>query len=249
MARSTSGESLLTRAVRIFDAFGPEATALTVTEIARRARLPRATAGRLVEELVRHGLLRRDGRRRIRIGVRFWELAQRASPTLTLREAAMPFMADLHAVVGHSTQLGVLDGAEVLFVERLTAPGAVVNITRIAGRLPLHASSTGLVLLAHAPADFQERILGGPLPAFTDHTLTDARTLRATLAEIRHRGHALCAGHLHEDAAGVAVSVRAPDGRVAAALGCVVPNDATAHSPVRLLQLAARGVERTLAGR
>ncbi|WP_078600678.1 helix-turn-helix domain-containing protein [Streptomyces violens] len=144
MARSTSGESLLTRAVRIFDAFGPEAPALTVTEIARRARLPRATAGRLVEELVRHGLLRRDGRRRIRIGVRFWELAQRASPTLTLREAAMPFMADLHAVVGHSTQLGVLDGAEVLFVERLTAPDAVVNITRIAGRLPLHASSTGL---------------------------------------------------------------------------------------------------------
>ncbi|GAA3998500.1 IclR family transcriptional regulator domain-containing protein [Streptomyces plumbiresistens] len=64
----------------------------------------------------------------------------------------MPFTEGVHDVVGHHVQLGVLDGDEALFLERLTAPGAVINYTRIAGRLPLHASSSGLVLLAHGPA-------------------------------------------------------------------------------------------------
>ena len=172
MARSSSGESVLERTVRIFEAFAPGDTALQVSEIARRAGLPLATASRLGAELVQRGLLARDADRRVRIGVRMWELALRASPTLSLREAAMPFLEDLHAVVGHHAQLGVLDGAEVLFVERLSAPGAVINYTRIAGRLPLHASSSGLVLLAHAPHELQEQLLAGPLVRYTATTIT-----------------------------------------------------------------------------
>jgi DNA-binding IclR family transcriptional regulator len=99
---------VLSRVVRIFETFGPDTPALRVTDIARRAGLHVATASRMVDELVGHGWLRRDPDRRIRVGVRLWELASRASPTLGLREAAMPFMEDLHAVVGHHTQLAVL---------------------------------------------------------------------------------------------------------------------------------------------
>ncbi len=237
---------MLSRAVRIFGAFDPENPALTLTEISRRACLPLATTGRMVDELVRHGLLQRDARRYVRIGVRMWELAQRASPTLDLREAAMPFMEDAQAVVGHSTQLGVLDGEEVLFVERLSAPGAVVNITKIAGRLPLHASSAGLVLLAHAPAELQDRILTRPLPAMTPDTITDPAMLRATLAEVRQRGCAFCPGHIHPDATGIAVPVRGAGDRVVAALGFVVPNDEQAWWRTGLLQATARGIGRRL---
>jgi Mn-dependent DtxR family transcriptional regulator len=66
MARSTSGESVLTRAVRIFEAFTPDETVLSVTQIARRARLHPATASRLVAELEAHGLLAREPDRRVR---------------------------------------------------------------------------------------------------------------------------------------------------------------------------------------
>ncbi|WP_344132300.1 IclR family transcriptional regulator [Saccharopolyspora halophila] len=246
MAKSPSGESVLTRAVRILDAFGPDDQVLTVTEISHRAQLPLPTAGRMVGELVRHGLLRRDEDRRVRIGVRLWELAQRASPTLRLREVVMPFMEDVHAVVGHSTQLGVLDGDEVLFVERLSAPGAVINLTRIAGRLPLHVSSAGQVLLAHAPVELQERVLRQPMHARTPETITDPGALRAVLAGVRERGYACCPGHVHPDATGVAVPLRGADGRVLAALGLVIPNDDRAWSRVALLQSAARGIDRTL---
>ncbi|WP_106400954.1 IclR family transcriptional regulator [Actinocorallia populi] len=247
MARSPSGESVLTRVVRIFAAFGHDSPVLTVSEISRRAALPQATTARLVKELVEHGLLARDEQRRVRIGNRMWELAERASPLRGLREVALQYMGDLHSIVGHSTQLGVLDGTEALFVERLTAPEAVVNVTRVGGRLPLHASSAGLVLLTHAPAELRERILRGPLPGFTPNTITDPRALRAELAEVRRRGFAFCPGHIHPDATGLAVPVRA-HGRVVAALGLVVPNDDTAWPLNRHLQLTGLALSRALSG-
>jgi DNA-binding IclR family transcriptional regulator len=245
--RYASGESVISRAVRIFAAFGPDTSVLSVTAIARRAGLPMATTSRMVSELVRHGLLEREPRGQLRVGLRFWELAQRASPTLGLREAAMPFMEDLHSVVGHHVQLGVLDGDEVLFVERLAAPGAVMNYTRIAGRLPLHASSSGLVLLAHASHELQDRVLGSALRRFTPATLDDPHRLRIRLAEIRRDRLAICAGHINEEACGIAVPVDGADGATIAALSVIVPNDSQARTQVPALRAAARGIARTLA--
>ncbi|GLZ12691.1 IclR family transcriptional regulator [Actinomadura sp. NBRC 104425] len=246
MRTSAAGESVLSRVVRIFEAFGPDDRALGVTQIARRAGLHVATASRLVDELVRHGWLRRDPDRRVRIGVRMWELASRASPALSLREAAMPYMEDLHAVVGHHTQLGVLEGREVLFIERLSSPEAVVNLTRIAGRLPAHVSSSGLVLLAHAPRELQESVLAGPLAAYTPHTVTDPGRLRAVLADVRRSGVAFCRGYVDERAAGIAVPLRDADGAVVAALSVVVPNDDNARMQIPALKAAARGVSRAM---
>ncbi|WP_433152473.1 IclR family transcriptional regulator [Actinomadura nitritigenes] len=239
-------DSVLTRAVRIFDAFDPDHPSLSVSEIGRRTGLHVATASRLVEELVRHGLLARDERRRVRVGMRMWELASRAAPTLGLREAAMPYMEDLHAVIGHHTQLGVLDGREVLFVERLSMPNAVINVTRIAGRLPLHASSSGLVLLAHAPAGLREEVLAGDLAAFTPNTVVDPRRLRALLADVRRGGVAFCPGYIDERATGIAVPVRGPGGDVIASLSVVVPNDGNARAPIPALKAAARGIARAV---
>ncbi|MDE3722917.1 IclR family transcriptional regulator [Nocardiopsis sp. N85] len=247
MARSPDGDSVITRAVRILDAFGPDARVLSLSEIGRRARLPPATTARLVKEMTRHGLLDRDECRRVLIGTRMWELAERASPVKDLRESALQYMGDLHSVVGHSTQLAVLQGDEVLCVERLTAPGAVVNVTEVAGRLPAHASSAGLVLLAHAPDGVRERVLRGPLVPRTPHTLGDDRALRAELAEIRRRGFSFCPGHIRPEATGLAVPVRR-DGEVVAALGIVVPNDDGAWALNRPLVLAGLALSRSLSG-
>ena len=238
-------ESVLSRAARILEAFTQEEPALTVSEIARRTGLHVATASRLVGELTAHGFLGRDDDRRVRIGVRLWELAVRASPTLSLRDTAMPFMEGVHDVVGHHVQLGVLDGDEVLFLERLSAPNAVINYTRIAGRLPLYASSSGLVLLAHGPADLKERVLAGSLTAYTPKTPATSPRLRAALSEVRRRGYAYCPGYVHEEALGAAAPVRGADGRVVAALSVIVPNDAAAQAVVPVVRTAARAVSYT----
>jgi DNA-binding IclR family transcriptional regulator len=199
VARSQSGESVLLRVVRILEAFSSDA--LTVTAIARHAGLPLATASRLVGALTAQGLLAREPGGRVRVGVRLCQLARRASPTLALREVAMPFMEDLHSVVRHQVQLGVLEGDEVLFVERLAAPQSVVNLTKIAGRLPVHASSSGLVLLAHATREQQERVLAGPLRTYTPHTLD-------TPPSARGRRSPTCAGSASRSAR--ATSTRTP---------------------------------------
>lgn len=235
---------MLSRVVRIFEAFGCDDPTLSVSEIARRARLHVATASRLVDELVRHGWLQRDSNRGIGIGIRMWELASRSSPTLGLREAAMPYMEDLHAVVGHHTQLGILHDEEVLFVERLSAPGAVINVTRIAGRLPLHASSSGLVLLAHAPTELQETVLERRLTAYTGNTVVDPRVLRTTLSDIRRNHYVLARGFIDVRAAGIAVPVADTSGAVVAALSVVVPNDEHAIAAVPAVRAAARGISR-----
>jgi DNA-binding IclR family transcriptional regulator len=247
MARSGGRDPVLTRVVRILETLTPEDPALTVSEIARRSGLHVATASRLIAALVGHGLLARRPDGRVAVGVRLWELALRASPTLGLREAAMPVLEDVHAVVGQHVQLGVADGDQVLFVERLSAPGAVINYTRIAGRLPLHASSSGVVLLAHAPRERQERVLAGPLERFTPHTVTEPVRLRGLLADVRRTGAAVLPGHLHVAAAGVAVPVRGRDDTVVAAVSVIVPNDSRAHEKVPLLRAAALSIGRALA--
>ncbi len=237
---------MLQRAVRILEVFDSNNVAVSVSDIAERAGLPLSTASRLIDELVEHGLLRRDSQRRVRIGIRLWELASRASPMRNLRDAAMPFLEDLHSVVGHHVQVGVLDGDDVLFIERLSAPGAVINVTRIAGRLPIHASSSGLVLLANSPYAMQERITNGHLEVFTEHTIGDGAQLRATLVDIRRNGYALCAGHIHHDATGIAVPIRDSGERVVGALSAIVPRDASAISHVPALLASSRGIHRAL---
>ncbi|HEY5853404.1 MAG TPA: IclR family transcriptional regulator [Aldersonia sp.] len=246
MPRVHTGESVLARGARIIESFGHDERTLTVTEIARRSGLHVATASRLIEELVGVGWLERDGRR-VGIGVRLWEVASRASPAVGLREAAMPFMEDLHAVVGQHTQLAVREGTEVLFLERLSTPGAAINYTGIAGRLPLHASSSGLVLLAHAPTEVQDAVLAAPMEVFTDKTIRTPRQLRTALAQVRHQGYALCAGHIFPETTGVAVPVRRGN-VVVAALALIVPNDDKAYLQIPVLQATARGISRVIGG-
>jgi DNA-binding IclR family transcriptional regulator len=239
-------ESVLERIVRILAAFGPDEPVLTVTQLSARSGLHRATTSRLVEQLCGQGLLTRDTDRRVRIGLRMWELGARAAPTRGLREAALPVLEDLHAVVGHHVQLAVRDGADVLFVERLSAPDAVVNFSHVAGRLPLHVSSSGLVLLAAAPGPVRAEVLAGALPAYTDRTITDPARLRRVLADVHRQGFAVTAGHVHAEAAGVAAPVRDRDGRVVAAVSAVVPNAPAAVRMTGAVRTAARGVSRAL---
>ncbi|KGH45039.1 IclR family transcriptional regulator [Modestobacter caceresii] len=246
MARTPTGESVVARAVRVLDAFTADEPALPVGEIARRSGLHVATASRLVAELVAHGLLERGPGRQVRIGIRLWELGARASPTVSLRDAAMPYLEDVRAVVGHHAQLGIIDGDDVLFVERLSARDSVINYSRIAGRLPLATSSSGLVLLAHAPHQVQERVLAAPLRPVTPAGLRTPAQLRAQLAEVRRTQSAVLAGHQHPDATGVAVPVRDDRNDVVAALSVIVPNDGRGAEFVPLLLSAARGITRAL---
>lgn len=245
MANSPSGDSSIARLVRVLDTFGVDRTVQTASEIGRRAGLPASTAHRIVDGLVAEGLLERDDEHRVRLGMRLWELALRGSTALRLRQAALPFMDQVQVRVREHTQLAVLENDEALFLERLSHPDAGANITRVAGRLPLHASSSGLVLLAFAPPEVRERVLTGPLAAVSRETVVDAAALRARLAGIRRRGYVVAPGSVEAVSTGVAVPIR-DHGEVTAALSVVLPRDRATDDAVAALREAASGIEASL---
>ncbi|MDN4477391.1 IclR family transcriptional regulator [Demequina sp. SYSU T00039] len=247
MANSPSGDSVTDRIVRILETFTPTRTVQTASDIGRRAGLPPSTAHRVVGDLVDAGLLDRDPEGRVRVGLRLWELATRSSHALRVRQAALPAMERVQARVREHTQLAILEQDEALFLERLSHPQAGANITRIAGRLPLHAASSGLVLLAFGGPELQERILAGPLRRVSPSTPTDPGALRRTLAEVRRLGHAIAPGYIEEVSTGVAVPVRDRAGRAIAALSVVLPREAPTAPAVEELRRAARDVETALA--
>ncbi|SJN12141.1 Transcriptional regulator, IclR family [Leucobacter sp. 7(1)] len=245
MANSPSGDSVVQRVVRVLETFTPERTAQRASEIGRRAALPSSTAHRLIEELVSAGLLERDEDQRVRLGLRLWELALRGSTVLRLRQAALPAMERVQAAVRQHTHLAVLEQDEALFVERLSHPEAGANIARVAGRLPLHASSAGLMLLAFAAPEVRARVLTAPLPRLGPGTPTQPEQLRRTLTEIRRTGQVVAPGSVEGVSTGVAVPVR-DAGTVVAALSVILPRITDPAPALAALRAAAGEIEAEL---
>jgi DNA-binding IclR family transcriptional regulator len=246
VARGSDGESVLHKHLRVLDAFDALRPFLTLTEIADAAGLALSTAHRLVAELEREGLLERMPDRTYRLGVRLWEFASRTPGALGLRELARPWLGAVHARVRQHTQLGVLSGRDVLFIERMSTRDAVLNLTLIGGRTPLPVSSSGLVLLAHAAPTLVDEVIAAGWPAYTPHTIRPG-ALRDKLRHVRADGFAVSDGQIHAESRGIAVPVFGPHGAVYAAVGVVIANDGTSPQPaVELLTVAAAGITRAL---
>jgi DNA-binding IclR family transcriptional regulator len=241
------GPTVTGRVAGVLGAFGSEHSAMTLSELSRRTRLPLTTAHRLVGELTRHGLLERDADQRYRIGLRLWEIASTASRAVDLREAALPFLQELYAATRENVQMAVLDDVEVVFLERLSGPESVHIVTRPGSRLPVHASGVGLVLLAHAPIEVQDEVLARPLVRFTRYTVTDARRLRRVLADVRRHGYAISDRQIEPISVSVAAPVRDRAHRVVAAVSVVVAaGRADPRSYVRPVVSAAAAISRRL---
>jgi len=235
------------RVLAILSAFSADAAALSLSAIARSAGLPLSTAHRLVGELTGWGALERGVDGRYRIGLRLWEVGALAPRSLGLRERAMPYLEDLYEATRQNVQLAVRDGTEVVYVERLAHPEAVRVFSRVGGRMPLHATGVGQVLLAFAPPAVQEEVLAAPLPPLTSKTVVDRHELRRILAAVRREGVAVADGMVDLLSLSVAAPVRGEDDRVVAALSVVVPSaGAEPRSIVPAVRAAARGISRAL---
>ncbi|WP_332667093.1 IclR family transcriptional regulator [Aeromicrobium sp.] len=244
---TAAATSVTSKVLAILDAFSPERPELTLSELAARTGLTLPTLHRRAAELVEWGALERTESSRYRIGLRLWEVGTLAPRGLGLRERALPFLEDLYVVTRQNVQLAVREGLELVFVERIAGRGAVPVLTRVGGRFSLHATGVGLALLAYAPADIQEAVITGQLPAYTSFTITDGERLRRELAEVRHRGYAVSDRMVTEDALSVAAPVHGPQGEVVAAVSLVtLAADARPHALAPVVRTAARQISRAL---
>ncbi|MFZ5846192.1 MAG: IclR family transcriptional regulator [Actinomycetota bacterium] len=248
MAGNTSrpGATVASRVLAVLGAFDERHRELRLTDIARRADLPPATAHRLVAELVAWGALQRgaDG---YLVGHRLWELGLLAPVQTGLREAASPFLHDVYGATLATVHLAVRDGNQVLYLDRLAGRMSVPVVSTVGSRLPMHATGVGKVLLAHAPEEVQLEVLSD-LRRVTPHTITQPGRLRRELARVRHDGYATTHEEMTLGACSVAVPVRGDGDEVVGAVGIVVPNLRRDRGRlVSALQVAAQGIQRTLA--
>ncbi|MFD5393362.1 IclR family transcriptional regulator [Streptomyces sp. NPDC127097] len=248
--RSSEGGTgpVLGRALQILGAFSASCPEMTLSALSRRSGLPVSTVHRMLGELIAWGALERGDDGCYRVGLRLWEVGSLAPRGQGLRERALPFLEDLSQITRENVQLAVQEGTEVVYVERIAGSGAVPVLSRVGGRFALTATGVGLVLLAYAPVEVQEKVLAGPFERFTERTLTDPREVRSVLAEVRAGGYAVSDRQVTMDALSVAAPVYASCGEVAAAVSLVVRHgSASPHALARLVRTSARAISRAMA--
>jgi DNA-binding IclR family transcriptional regulator len=247
MSGVATGESVTERVAALLLSFTAEQNAMTLSELSRHAGLPVSTAHRLVGELARCGLLERAGDGRYRVGLRLWEVASTATRAVDLRQAALPFLQELYAKTRENVQLAVLDGNQAVYIERISGPESVHIVSRVGGRLPVHATGVGLVLLAHSPAELQDEVLAAPLARFTRFTVTDPRRLRRMLSDVRRYGFVISDRQIETISVSAAAPIRDRGHRVVAALSVVASARGTdPRTFVPLVRSAAAAISRQL---
>jgi DNA-binding IclR family transcriptional regulator len=176
--------AVIDRISLVLDAFdGPGR--LSLAQVVRRTGLPRSSAHRMLERLVQLRWLRRQGRD-YELGMRLVELGSLAVHQDRLHSAAQPFLHELHRATGLIVHLAVLDGADVVYLEKIAgALGAAVP-TRVGGRQPAHCTAVGKALLAFSDATELDDLLARK----TRYSISTRRQLADELAAIRARGFA-----------------------------------------------------------
>ncbi|TDC79840.1 IclR family transcriptional regulator [Streptomyces hainanensis] len=240
--------SVLGKAQLLLGAFESGPFQLRLTELSRRSGVPKASAYRLAQELVRWGLLERRGES-YQLGIRMFELGERVLASASLRAVARPPLTDLYTSTRATIHLAVLDGTHVLYLEKIAGRANIHSHSQIGGRLPAWCTATGKVLLAGSPASRQqvERLAESGLPSLTERTVVSADALRRQLAVVAERGFALEAGETLSGYGSLAVPVIGEDGTVHAAVSATAPvAQVTAQRLLPPLRATAAGIARAM---
>lgn len=236
---------MLDKAMAVLDCYQPDGGMFRLTEIASHAGLAKTTAFRLCSELVRLGLLDREGDS-YRLGGKLFELGSLVPRRFQLREAALPFLQDLFEATHETVHLGIREGQEVAYVERIHGHQALALPSRIGGRLPLTCTGVGKALLAFSGEELLEEVLGKPLPRLTAHSVVDPVRLRTAVEQIQVSGLA----YEEQEAAPGVCCIASPvfDGSaVVAALSVAVPRDRFRSAQLApAVRTAALGLSRAL---
>ena len=205
---------------RAFDVLAAlSAGPLGVTDVAARVGLPKSTVARLLETLGAGTMVTQqpaDGRYRLGAGLAALGAAARLGGDL--QAIAHPWLVELSASVGEAAGLSVPEGFSVRYIDQVDTLHEV-RVRDWTGTLaPMHAVSSGLVLLAALSKAELAAVLPAQLEALTGHTITDPAGLRSRLADVRRDGYAWVRDEFADGISSVAAAVRDGAGVAVAAV-------------------------------
>jgi IclR family pca regulon transcriptional regulator len=219
----------LERGLAILGCFTPKRPVLGSADIADGLGMSRSTAHRYVAALVALGYLEQVASRKFRLGLRVTDLGMSALNLPGLREHAHPYLKELRQRTSYSTSLGVLDGTDVLYVDRVRSfrrgQGKIDLDLHMASRLPAYATAMGKLLLANLPEAEQRGLLAQmKLAGRGPNTVTSKKALREELHEIQAAGFAVSDQELAPELYAIAAPVRNEARDVVAAVNLAAPS-------------------------
>jgi IclR family pca regulon transcriptional regulator len=233
-ANGSSHSQSLERGLAILSAFRSGRPLLGVSELGRDIGLSRSTTHRYVATLAALGYLQQDnGTKKYRLGPRVLDLGFSAINSMEVRELAAPQLRRLADETGHTVNMAILDGVDIVYVERVPSPHPDQRRLdldlHVGSRLPAYCTSLGKVLLAFQPPERRRELLDrieftrrGP------NTVTGKRALAAELDQVRAAGLALNNEELAYGLRSIAAPVLTRGGEPVAAINLAAHRSAVA---------------------
>jgi DNA-binding IclR family transcriptional regulator len=247
--------AVLDRALDVLEALADAVAGapLGVTDVARRAGTTKSAAFRLLANLERRGYVSKDPvTTKYALGTRLAYLGQRSLGALDLRGAARPELEDLHRRFGETTNLGVREEGEVVYIDMVESSHGLRMAAHVGARDLLHSTALGKAILAFLPPAERDRLLRRRLVARTERTITDPAVLRAELARVRECGVAEDAGENEAGARCLGAPIFGHAGGVLGAISVSSPasrlDDARAAEVAAAVAAAAAAVSERLGG-
>lgn len=240
----------LRRSIRVLECFSIEEPRLSLSEIAKRVGLPASTTHRILATLREEGMLEQDGSRELyRLGLKIFEMGSVVLANMALHREALPFIEELARETGETVHLGVLNGPEVVSIEKMDSPHGLATIITIGKGAPLHCTGVGKALLAFQPETIVNHICRMGLARHTPQTITDPASLRQDLAKVRALGYAIDDMEMHPDVRCVAAPIRDYTGNVIASLSISGPASRIQKDAIPSLAEKVRKVAAKLSAR
>ena len=208
------------RALRILDLFDEHTTELKITEISEKISLHKSTVHSLLKTLQKYSYIDQnpeDGK--YKLGLKLAERGNFVISNMDIRKAARKYLLDLSAKTGQTVHLGILDGLEGVYIDKVEGEQSIIRYSRIGRRLPLHSTAIGKVLLANQKQDEIDRlILDYQYQNVTPNTITNEAVFREEIEKIQQQGFALDNQENEQGVRCVAVPILKGDNKVLAAI-------------------------------
>ena len=220
----------LARGLAVIRAFDTDHPKMTLTEVAARTDLTRATARRFLHTLVELGYVRTDGKI-FALTAKVLQLGYAYLSGLSLPQIAQPHLEELSLQLGESTSAAVLEGTDIAYIARVATRRIMTVGITVGTRFPAYATSMGRVLLAALPpAALEEYLAHADIRPLTPHAIGTRQGLLAELATVRAQGWCLLNQELELGLMSVAAPVH--DGpKVVAAINVSLQAQSVAARP------------------
>ena len=236
----------LSRAIRALEAFSNHPGGIGLTPLSAQLGYGKASLSKILSTLEREGFVRCDpATSRFHLSWRLLALAYGYAERVGIPDLCTPILQALADETGELVQLGVVEGADVLFVAKAEGSDRRLRMVSLVGAVaPLHATASGKLWLASLPdAEAAALLARHALPRLASRTMTSRSRVLAHLRQVRARGYAIADEELIDGGRAVGAAI-VHGGRM---VGAVAVSGPTTRLPLRTLRRMAASVRRTAA--